>query len=518
MLEWIRGRKKLSKRLGREAKSHGHKQAPAVIFVHGLGSSPERSWASMIALCETDPSLQDYSFDCYSYPTTKLFVWPMRRAPRLHELAKGLATEIRLRHFNREQLIFICHSMGGLIVRQYMVECARNKKSNYIDRTLLLATPNSGATLAAVGKNLSSRNSHIKLLAPFSEELERLNDDWARLSMENSTTIKYVAGGADMIVSEPSAKGMAGRELDDMLIGYDHETIISGSNHSDLNYLLIKEFILNSKQSKAKIFSKLPSKCDPLFEIYRIENEEFYLIRSSDASILNATEGGHVWISGPSGLGKTASLQRRAILSGVKIIHIFLSSVTDPTPENLIRTICIEIADVVGSEQILQQGAMIDECVQFIRRVIRKHAIDEHWAILIEEIPISLENGYGQFISFLDAILLGLEAEKAHHIKLLFSSIIDINTAVPRNAVKFRTRVQMIPFKAWTASETKNLVEMLSKATGIYPDPNDQLIIANASCGSPRFIKAIFRKWRNGIATDLPLRELLDVVKAEQVQ
>lgn len=510
-------KKQKKTKIGREIEKIGPKKSPVVIFIHGLSGSPELSWSSMIDLCKKDPSLNQYSFDFYTYPTKKFFFFFKERVPRLRELAKGLATEIRLRHRNRESVILICHSMGGLVARQYLVDCAKNNIPNYIDRALLLATPNSGATIAALATKVFPSNQQLKLLAPFSEEITKLNDDWVKLLLEDSTRIKYVAGGADMIVSEPSAKGVVGRELDDMLIGYNHESIIIGKNHNDSNYLLIRDFIIGPNRKQQELFTQSSSPGDPLFEIYKPQDEEFYIVRSSDASILRATEGGHVWVTGPSGLGKTASLQRRAMLSGVRIIHIFLSGVTNPTPENLIWNICIEIADVVDSELILQKEASISECVKFLRRVIRKHEINENWAILIEEIPISLGEMYEKFIELLEIILFGLEAEEAHHVKLLFSSIVDVSNAMPCRAVKFRTRVQIIPFKKWTQTETKKLVEMLSKTTGFYSDFEEQAMILEEASGSPRFIKSIFRRCRNGTAENLSLKELLDVVKAEQV-
>ncbi|MCP4546794.1 MAG: hypothetical protein GY835_10065, partial [bacterium] len=84
------------------------------------------------------------------------------------------------------EVILVCHSMGGLIARQYIMEEIRRLKGNpelldkmLVKRVLLFATPNLGADLARLGRHISNRQEQIPQLVPNCEFLENLNSSSA---------------------------------------------------------------------------------------------------------------------------------------------------------------------------------------------------------------------------------------------------------------------------------------------------------------------------------------------------
>lgn len=107
-----------------------------VLFVHGIRGSP-RNFASII------DSLDRSRFQAWvlNYPSGLDL-----RA--LGDGLVGLLTELRHRYgFNT--LHIVSHSMGGLLTREYLAECARAGGCDYVSTVVSISTPFSG--IAALG-------------------------------------------------------------------------------------------------------------------------------------------------------------------------------------------------------------------------------------------------------------------------------------------------------------------------------------------------------------------------------
>ena len=489
----------------------------AVVFVHGIGTNSSQTWGQLFNICESDEQLNSFTLDCYGFPSRITdFLGFM---PSLQDLAHGLATELRLKHKHRNSIALICHSLGGLVARQYIVNEVRAGRIPLVKRALLLATPNNGASLAIPGKQIFSRNRQVSSLSPFSQEIANLNDDWVELGIDNKISITYVAGGADAIVSQPSAKGPPGTRLDDMLIGYDHASIIRPNTVNDTNYLLIKEFIIGSRErtkfdENAKDILSRDKLGDPLFEIYRPENENYYIIRGTDALLFKATTSGHAWLSGPSGVGKTAALQRRASLSDWRVLHIFLDSYQGKSPLGLLSAICNEMAERLGVQVMGNSMDDLPAIVRNFRTLISSLNEKRSVAILVEEIPLSPGPEYSEFLSYIPKLIHAVESEPNIDVRLLFSSINNATERLPNGSAKLRSRMQFITTGLWSEDDCDLLVRRIMSALTVELSSDEQMAIVRASQGSPRFIKAVFRRWKNGSVGSASLAELLEQARA----
>lgn len=102
-----------------------------VLFVHGLNGTPQ-NFRTLIA------SLDRRRFQAWviNYPSG----FDLRA---LGDGLVGVLAELRLRHgFNRMHIV--AHSMGGLLIREYLAECRRAKTCDYVDKVVSLATPYAG--------------------------------------------------------------------------------------------------------------------------------------------------------------------------------------------------------------------------------------------------------------------------------------------------------------------------------------------------------------------------------------
>jgi pimeloyl-ACP methyl ester carboxylesterase len=222
-----------------------------IMFVHGLGGAGETTWRADLGsgfpeLIRRDVALSDEAdVDFFEYPTS-LFRLPfVGRAPRVLDLAEGLRTQIELKYPNHRSIALVCHSLGGLVARQYLVEEGQRAGSALrVDKLLLFAVPNHGSALAGVARHLSWQHNQLNQLCRDSEFLERLNKDWKRLDLGRRVAVRYVAAGQDRVVDKQSAIHQWGEENVDSILDAGHISVVKPRESSDLSYMIFRRFML----------------------------------------------------------------------------------------------------------------------------------------------------------------------------------------------------------------------------------------------------------------------------------
>src|SRR5438876_1037476 len=95
----------------------------AVIFVHGILSSGETCWrcetnSSWPELLKNEEALDPIGIYIYTYQTN-IF----SGSYRLSDIVDDLKERTNLDGLSDcKQIIFVCHSMGGIVVRKFLVE------------------------------------------------------------------------------------------------------------------------------------------------------------------------------------------------------------------------------------------------------------------------------------------------------------------------------------------------------------------------------------------------------------
>ena len=102
-----------------------------VILVHGMGRS-SKSWPKMSKALEAE----GYQVIPFDYPSTRCAI--SDSADYLAQVIRGLD--------GVDEINFVCHSMGGLVVRAYTA----NHSDDRIKRMVMLAVPNLGAEMADI--------------------------------------------------------------------------------------------------------------------------------------------------------------------------------------------------------------------------------------------------------------------------------------------------------------------------------------------------------------------------------
>ncbi|KAI0383731.1 hypothetical protein F5Y04DRAFT_249567 [Hypomontagnella monticulosa] len=172
----------------------------------------------------------------------------------------GLAQH-RKGNLNRP-LVFICHSLGGLIVKKALVLSAIDRKYEPILRSthgiVFFGTPHNGGNYAGVGSIISNigrsllgnpSNDFINALSRNSHVLVAITDDFRHLSEQLQFICFYETlplGRFGIIVDQHSATlGFSGIRETDIALEADHNSMCKFSDGADLTYGLVEGYIVD---------------------------------------------------------------------------------------------------------------------------------------------------------------------------------------------------------------------------------------------------------------------------------
>jgi pimeloyl-ACP methyl ester carboxylesterase len=214
-----------------------------VLFVHGLGGDPTGTWGRFPELLSKEEEFEKLKVGHFSYPTS-LFRWPFsRRAPKVQTLAGALQTQIDNRFEKFEEITLVCHSLGGLIAKQYLVDQVELGRVLRVKRLLLYAVPNNGAGLASIAVHISWRHGQLKQLCRDSDLVRRISQGWARCKLADRVRTQYVVAALDRIVSEHSAVESWGNASVDVVADRGHIDVIKPIDANDISFLILKRFL-----------------------------------------------------------------------------------------------------------------------------------------------------------------------------------------------------------------------------------------------------------------------------------
>ena len=197
-----------------------------LLFVHGLGGEGKETWEICTGFSNRISVSEKYAIGYYAFPAS-LFRMPLfsSKVPKIQELAAGLRTEIDHCGFNRVSLV--CHSLGGLIARRYLIEEVKAGRALRVPRLALLAVPNNGAGLASAAKFVVWKHNQIRQLCKDADLIELLNEDWFTFKLQEKVRTKFVMGTQDQVVDRFSVAGYWGNPDLETVVGRGHIDLVS---------------------------------------------------------------------------------------------------------------------------------------------------------------------------------------------------------------------------------------------------------------------------------------------------
>lgn len=218
----------------------------ALVLIHGITGDGRSSWTSPNGtywpkLMEGDPAFKDFDIYVYEYPTS-LFGECMA----VSDLAGAMHTHLKSDAVfeDHESVIFLAHSMGGLIVRTFLLRY-RDKADN-VPMIIFMATPSAGSWKAKVGSLLPT--------CPQVEDLRKLDvnsflktqqSDWLNASFKDRIVshcgIETQTSGGSLTVDRSSASLLCTGEL--LSIPTDHSHVVKPNSTDDLPHRFLKNVL-----------------------------------------------------------------------------------------------------------------------------------------------------------------------------------------------------------------------------------------------------------------------------------
>lgn len=166
----------------------------------------------------------------------------------IESISKILATQLKYRCSEYENIILIGHSMGGLIAKRVVLDDIKRHTTSKVKLYISLATPHLGSNIATIGKHIIP-NCQVRDLAPLNDNIHKLNSEWVQC--KSLPKRFYMQGLSDDIV--PSASGIAldSENQEPIYSDDDHFSIIIPDDENDVIVHALgaelKEFIKNEK-------------------------------------------------------------------------------------------------------------------------------------------------------------------------------------------------------------------------------------------------------------------------------
>ncbi|KAJ6018950.1 hypothetical protein N7522_001017 [Penicillium canescens] len=253
-----------------------------IVFVHGLNGSPHDSWTSKTTGCfwpvdllpdilaAQHPRILTYGYNA----NVTAFTDGVSRdsiVSHAETLASSLAANRSLKECSDRPIIFVCHSLGGLVVKRALIysrslsnEKTEHLRSVYVSTfgILFLGTPHNGSDIAKWGlllhnicsavlpkKFMEASPQLVKALRTNNETLQHINslfvDIMGRFHIYffHETRSTDVRGTREVIVDEASAAPyMEGVER--MGIEADHSHMCKFDDENAAGYEVVAEAIL----------------------------------------------------------------------------------------------------------------------------------------------------------------------------------------------------------------------------------------------------------------------------------
>jgi len=238
-----------------EMKSKYIRQFPGadtvIVFVHGVMGDAVSTWTSQNGAYWPKLLTEDATFDgtdiyAFSYPTG---FWATLS---IDELAENMRADLTANKVSTyKKIIFVSHSMGGLVTRAYLL-----KNKDAASRTsfaYFYSTPTTGSQIASLVQYISSSQQIVKMKAMNAEDyLADVYRQWLAAQFEFPSYCAYEkrATSGIIIVTMTSAAALCTRAL--VPIDTNHTDIVKPENRNSAPFIALKAAYTDEKIPELK--------------------------------------------------------------------------------------------------------------------------------------------------------------------------------------------------------------------------------------------------------------------------
>jgi hypothetical protein len=407
----------------------------------------------------------------------------------ISEIAEILKTDYNHYITKYKTINFICHSMGGLIIKDLLLN--KNLDFQYKPFYITLATPHFGSNIANKLIIINSKHEHIKTLKTDSNTLVQLNTKF--IEKKNLFNRKYYYALDDQIVLKNSSCS-EGDEIHRVAVRGNHisiskpnsdqnsQTLLHDINRTIIDYLNID--INNQEIIKNNTIDLI------LFDSYNNEKKDYYLKREIDNKVENTLSMNNIWIHGESGTGKTNIAQYYMFSKNIDFFHSVYF--TDPTicGEDYFTLIYESLFDRLDDDNNKLTAKNLIQVLCFLSKKYNKVIIhlDELSDLGEEVFKIFFTN----FIDILTNQRANCNIDNINFIvTTLFNPSHYIDSLNNKSyQEKLKNKFTILKLEKWTNSELIELYNIISNNLSLKSDILDKIDTLN---GEPRELKYIIR-------------------------
>lgn len=241
-------------------------QETVIVLLHGIGANdPKNYWQQFLNVLLHDPIMKDFGVFVWKYPTHTKPAWLnnlatilkrgtlIETAPPIKLLGEAWRTTYSTQFSAYENIILVCHSMSGLIVKSWVIDTLDNQGRMAIEQLAHIsfyATPHNGAPIATLTK-WNNQLQDMKLDAPF---IKSVSERWYNhvvawkdkiIEPEDHRYNRYIphlviAGVSDQAVPDHYATI---RGIDLIIVQGDHSQVIQPIDEQDTRYKVWRDAV-----------------------------------------------------------------------------------------------------------------------------------------------------------------------------------------------------------------------------------------------------------------------------------
>jgi pimeloyl-ACP methyl ester carboxylesterase len=222
-----------------------------IVFVHGIFGDAKDTWRNAQTGAYWPRLLLEDNEHIFRATNIYVYQYPSPIFGKTYSIDE-LAENMRLVLTNdgvftaHKEVVFLAHSMGGLVVRSLLVKYERFAEK--VRTIYFFATPTTGSAIANIAA-LVSRNPQLGKMIPMSSEdfLADLQRAWLAKGHAIASYCAYEGKETYgvMMVEQASASNLCNRQLD--RIDEDHIDIVKPSDQRHLSYMAFRSAFMDSR-------------------------------------------------------------------------------------------------------------------------------------------------------------------------------------------------------------------------------------------------------------------------------
>ncbi|MDP1929221.1 MAG: AAA family ATPase [Thiobacillus sp.] len=505
-----------------------------VVFVHGFLSDANSCWLSKSGRYWPDLIKEDARFEAPSIFLGGYHTAADSGSYKIHDCAEELIRALERvdtagtpAPISTGNLLFVCHSLGGVVTR-YALDAHSRKFSNKAIGLALIASPSLGSKYADLFSGVISLfgNDTARQLKYLSSSLVDLDHRFKLLVDEKRIPnlvgaeaiehrgigrLPFVPHLLQPVVRYESASRYWPSQI---LPNTDHASIAKPEHLDSPPHLFLYDFFSRSflpgacviPQTELKIGSEgirdqeaLPSggidfgsPSRVLFDIYTRDCAPYYLERSIDGELCRTVPLYSIWLHGPSGAGKTSAIRHLVQNLGAAPLEVSLSACHgNLQTSRLLEEVALTAFQRFGIDDYTSPH------FSTLVNLLAKHAQTSPLVLFIDEVPISAGDTVAmeEFVTFVGTLLDAVKRRcSSGNVRFAISSIAQPSLQGQGTFTKLAEQIRQAEMALWVRAELQDLLAFLLPRIGESALTDNEIdAVVKHSKGSPRYVKSYLR-------------------------